>query len=317
VSLEPELLQRLKKPRLDIVGGKPQTLETRTKVVLQGMEPGENRWVGLTFTPPRGRAGEIVSANISEVVNGAIINGFGVGARLASTPLCILRTLELHRSVFTRIAALRGDELADEEVFHVRKLLERRTIQPKLYVQFLEDGMRRVQMILAELRRGHTLGDPFGTARSRAELVRRISAVRGTAVDNVIVAHIDLVNRLDSFLTMLQLEAGDPADILQNVRWHRELYADVKALSKLRSAGATRKLCEEFVLRIERREGTYTDFPALLKRLRKSLDETAQAQPRLRLADDLKELEAGNSLAALQRAHRGVLLKLSTLRKEA
>jgi hypothetical protein len=172
--------------------------------------------------------------------------------------------------------------------------------------------------MLAELRKGHALGDPFRTARSRTEFARRVNAVRGTAVDNLIVAHIDLLNRLDSFLTMLQLEEGDPADILQNVRWHRELYGDIKALTKLKSAGATRKLCEEFTRRIERREGTYADFPELLKRLRKSLDETAQALPRVRLAGDLKRLdEAGNSLAALQRAHRSVLLKLSRLRKGA
>jgi hypothetical protein len=314
VSIEPELLRRLKKPRLDIVGGKPQTLETRTKVVLQGMEPGENRWVGVTFTPPSGRAGEIVSANISEVVNGAIINGFGVGARLASTPQCIVRTLELHRSVFTRIDALFGDDLADEQVFCVRKLLERRTVPPKLYVQFLKDGLRPLQKLLTGLRKTHDLGDPFKTARSRAELVRRVNAVRGTAVDSLIVAHIDLLNRLDSFLTMLQLEAGDTADILQNVRWHRELYADAEPLSKLRRARDTRKLCDQFIRRLERREGTYADFPALLKRLRKGLDEAAEALPRLRLATALKRLDdAGGSLAALQRAHREVLLRLSTL----
>jgi hypothetical protein len=318
VSLPPELLRRLKKPRIDIVGGRVQALKPQTTVVLQGMEPGENRWVGLTFTPPRGRAGEIVVANVCEVVNGAIINGFGVGARLAPTPQCILRTLELHRSVFTRIAALRGDELADEEVFHVSKLLERPRVPPKLYVQFLKDGLRPLQTMLAELRKGHELGDPFGTARSRAEFVRRVNVVRGTTVDNLLVAHIDLLNRLDSFLTMLQLEEGDPSDILQNVRWHRELYADVNVLSELKSARETRKLCDEFIRSIERREGRYADFPGLLERLRKGLDETAQTLPRLRFAGDLRRLdEAGDSLAALQRAHRGVLLKLSTLRKGA
>jgi len=172
--------------------------------------------------------------------------------------------------------------------------------------------------MLAELRKGHELGDPFGTARSRAEFVRRVNVVRGTAVDNLLVAHIDLLNRLDSFLTMLQLEEGDPSDILQNVRWHRELYADVNVLSELKSARETRKLCDEFVRSIERREGRYADFPGLLERLRKGLDETAQTLPRLRFAGDLRRLdEAGDSLAALQRAHRGVLLKLSTLQGAA
>jgi hypothetical protein len=318
VSLPAELLRRLKKPRIEIVGGRPKPLETQTSVVLPGMEPGENRWVGLTFVPPKGRAGEIVSAFFGEIVDGALINGFGIGARLAPTAQCILTTLELHRSVFTRIAALRKSELAEEEVFHVGKLLKNKRVAAKAYVQFLQEGERPLQAIVAELRKGHELGDPFGLARSRTNLVKRVNAVRGTAVDNAVVAHIDLLNRLDSFVTMLQLEDGDPADILQNVRWHRELYAEVKDLSGLSIARQVRKLCDDFIGRIERREATYADFPALLKRLRKSLDETARALPRLRLAGALKALdEAGDSLAALQRAHRQVLLKLSTLRKEA
>ena len=318
VSLPPELLRRLKNPRIDVIGGKRQALAERTTVVLPAMQPGENRWIGLTFTPPRGRAGEIVAAYVSEVVDGAIVNGFGVGARLAPTAECIVRALELHRSVFTRIAALREDDLAHAEVFHVTKLLERRSVPPKLYVRFLENRLRPLQTILAALRKGHDLGDPFGTARSRTEFVRQVGSVRGAAVDNVVVAHIDLLNRLDSFLTMLQLDAGDPADILQNVRWHGDLYANVKALTELKNARDTNELCDEFIRRIERREGTYADFPALLERLRKGLDEAAEALPRLRLAAELKQLDAaGDSLAALQRAHRAVLLKLSTLRKGA
>ena len=316
VWLPPELLRRLKKPRIDIVGGRPQALKPRTKVVLQGMQPGENRWVGLTFTPPAGRAGEVIAAYVGEVVNGAIINGFGVGARLAPTPQCIVCTLELHRSVFTRIAASRGDDLADEEVFYVSKLLQRRTVPPNVYVQFLKDGMKPLQAMLAALRKDRARRPVRNGAFTDGARPARRARCAVTAVDNLLVAHIDLLNRLDSFLTMLQLEEGDPADILQNVRWQGELYADVEALSELNSARAMRRLCDEFIGRIERREGTYADFPALLKRVRKGLDETARALPRLRLAGDLRRLdEAGDSLAALQRAHRGVLLKLSTLRK--
>ncbi|MFL6012670.1 MAG: hypothetical protein ACJ734_12880 [Gaiellaceae bacterium] len=315
VLVPPEWLRRMKGARVETVGGRPRTLERETRVVLPGVEPGENRWVGLTMVPPSGKPGEIVWAGFQEIVDGAVVNGFGVGTRLASTAECILRTLELHRSVFTRIAALRQDELADEEVFHVSKLLEGRRVGAKGYMQFLKEGLRPLQTILAELRKGHQLGDPFAVARARTTFVKRVQTVRGTAVENLLVAHVDLLNRLDSFMTMLQLEGGDVADILQNVRWQRDLYTEVKALSALPAARQVRKLCDEFIGRIERREATYAEFPALVKRLRKSLDATAQALPRLGLAAQLKALdEAGDSLAALQRAHRGVLLKLSPQR---
>jgi hypothetical protein len=281
------------------------------------MEPGENRWVGLTFVPPGGRAGEIVWADFSEIVDGAAVNGFGIGARLAPTADVIRSTLELHRSVFTRIAAGWKDEVAEEEVFHVSKLLESRRITPRNYVDYVQDSLPAIQRVLAALRKGHDLGDPFATARARGELTRRAAArMQAGAVDNLLVAHVDLLNRLDSFLTMLQLAQGDPADILQNVRWQRELYEDIPLLRELSCSGEVRKLSQEFVRRFERRAATNSDFPALLHRLLQCFKQTAQAvaRPRLQLEEAVRAIEeAGDQLAALQHAHREFLLKLSTL----
>ncbi|TML86695.1 MAG: hypothetical protein E6G08_11635 [Actinobacteria bacterium] len=316
VRIPPEILRRLKKPRLEIVGGRAKPLGPETSIVLSNMEPGENRWVGLTLVPPRGRPGEIVGADFVEIVDGTAINGFGIGARLAPTAEVIRSTLELHRSLFTRIAAGRKDDVAEEEVFHVSRLLKERRITPRSYVEYLQDSLPGTRLVLAALRKGHDLGDPFAIARARAELARRAERAQARVVDNLLVAHIDLLNRLDSFLTMLELEPGDPADILQNVRWQRDLYADMPFLRELGCSREVLKYSDDFIRGFERRASTNADFPDLIRRLLRCFEETARAagRPRLRLSDEVRAIEdAGDELAGLQRAHRGFLLKLSTL----
>jgi hypothetical protein len=314
VRIPPEILKRLKQPRLEVVGGRPRPLKPETTIVLTDMEPGENRWVGLTFVPPRGRAGETVWADFAEVVDGTVVNGFGIGARLAPTPEVIRSTLELHRSVFTRIVAIHEDDAAEEEVFHVSSLLKRR-VSPRNYLEYLDNSLPTIQRSLVLLRKSHALGDPFRVAHARAELTRRAKRARSGAVESLLVAHIDLLNRLDSVLTMLELEQGDPADIRQNVIWERELYANVPVLRDLSCSGEVRKLSDDFIRKFGRSAATNADFPKLIGRLLNCFDETARAvgRPRLRLDQDVRAIKEASQLAALQRAHRGFLLKLSQL----
>ena len=115
---------------------------------------------------------------------------------------------------------------------------------------------------------------------------------------------------------MLELEPGDPADILQNVRWQRDLYADMPFLRELGCSREVLKYSDDFIRGFERRASTNADFPDLIRRLLRCFEETARAagRPRLRLSDEVRAIEdAGDELAGLQRAHRGFLLKLSTL----
>jgi hypothetical protein len=86
----------------------------------------------------------------------------------------------------------------------------------------IKEGLERIDM------RG--LGDPFGL---RSALT---AASNERTAEGVIAPLATLLNALDAQLTQIQLRDGDPADILQMVRWQQELFRRQPALSKLSCA---------------------------------------------------------------------------------
>src|SRR5262249_56054673 len=101
----------------------------------------------------------------------------------------------------------------------------------------------------------------FGLLPALRNLDEAIASGRGVAAA---VALSCLLNRTDSWLTMVQLEQGDVADILQNVRWQRTLfYTDVR-LQKLACHREVIARSEAFIAGYGRRRLTNAHFPALL-----------------------------------------------------
>jgi hypothetical protein len=277
------------------------------------MQPGENRWIGLTFAPPRGKDGEVLPVHFFEIVDRTIVNGFAVGARLSAIPGVIRETLSLYRSILTRLAAGFGMAECEEAAAEVRRLLDDRRVSEAVYVRLMRDRSHFVEATVRRLLRDQRAGDAFRVAAAARVLVGYLKAGRA---DAVAVAHTALLNKLDAFLTMLQLARGDPADILQNVRWQQRLYAVVPALARLRSTSMLLEQSDRFIRGYGERRVRNNDYPALIGSLRPSFEETARsaATRRLRLAAHLAEMERSlGDPTALQRAHRGFLLKLQAL----
>ena len=76
--------------------------------------------------------------------------------------------------------------------------------------------MDELASLVDDLLKGGEAKDPFGAAAA-VDTLRK--ALGGKRWQDTVAAHLSLLNRLDAFVTMLQLEDGDPADVLQNVTW--------------------------------------------------------------------------------------------------
>jgi hypothetical protein len=114
---------------------------------------------------------------------------------------------------------------------------------------------------------------------------------------------------------MLQLKEGDPACVLHNVEWQRELYTQVKELARLDGAKALVKASNEFARGFESRKLGPDQFPRHVKSVLPALREAATVLPKLRLEATIDDLEKSlGSAATAQRAHREVLLLLTKLR---
>jgi hypothetical protein len=279
VDASAENALRLRGARIAVVGGRAAAFKPDATIVLPAMQPGENRWVGLLYKPPQGKRGEVLRA-----------------------------ALALHRSVFTRLAV--GFDVRDalEEADRAGKLAANPRLNPSAYIQWLRSELRLAARTIGAFLKAQRRKDLFAVGSALRLLAR---AVRDMPWEDVAVAHTSLLNRLDSYLTALQLEHGDPADILQNVRWQEDLYGRTPALRRLECAAKVSQLSRAFIHAFAERGSGTTTYRKLIEELLPCFKQTADALPRLGLGKHITEMTRRiDDLTALQKAHRDYLLAL-------
>jgi hypothetical protein len=134
-----------------------------------------------------------------------------------------------------------------------------------------------------------------------------VSAIEQGNAAAVAVSASCLMNRADSWITMLQLEQGDVADILQTVRWQRRLFTVDRRLKELGRRAEVIVRSERFIRDYERRNLTNRDYPAFLAELMNGFEEVAQAAPVLALSSVVEQIGRADDLRRLQRAHAQLL----------
>jgi hypothetical protein len=269
------------------------------------MQPGESRWIGLRFPAAAGKAGEILAVEFTEMYEGVAINGFAIGARLGSLGDCMREKLERHRSELTRLAAT-GVDGATESAAQAAKLARGKRIATAAYVEFA--GAQA-----AALKRGvGSLGGAADAFSLGAALAAFTRAVKSKDAGAVAVCHDCLLNRIDSALTMRQLAEGDPAGILHNVRWQRDLFRTLAKPAGTECAPRLLEECEAFIEEYGIRKRTSRDYPELVRAQLECLTRVARELQDQELATRAKDVEGqlGGDLAKLQKAHQGYLQRL-------
>jgi hypothetical protein len=246
-----------------------------------------------------------------EVVGTAVVNGFAIAPVPSSAAVAIRDNLELHGNRFLRLAEAFGFAEGKRQSADARKLARQKTITAAAYLAFLRRHLGGMNAAVAQLT-AKAGADPFGLKPALARLKKAVAA--GSAPD-ALPSHATYLNGLDAMLTMLQLEDGDPACVLHNVEWQRELYSTARVLAALEASKTVVRASNEFQRGFEGRKFGPEQFPKHAKRLLPAYRETAEAVPKLRLGPLVDELEKSlGSAAAAQRAHRQVLLRLNALR---
>jgi hypothetical protein len=305
----PEVYKRLRGARLTLPGQTAQTLKTEGRIVLKGMQPGENRWLGLTLRAPAGKAGETFPILFEEMVGQVAVNGFGLGVRLASDPDAARATLALHRSVFTRLAAQFKLDGAAAEAEAAGKQFGDKRLTAEDYARFAREHFKPTLAATKAWLKLQKGADPFGVGTAA-------KAVGGLKFDKPALLHyphLTLLHRLDAHITAVQLARGDTADTLLNVRWQNDLYRQTAAASKLACSKSLREDSERFIHQFGQRKQRVRDYPGFVKRTLPCLRDTAKlpALAKLGLAKYAGDIEHSlGDPTALQRAHRQYLLQL-------
>jgi hypothetical protein len=317
-EVDREILDRLKEVSVDVVGERKATRalkEPAGVIALESMQPGENRWVCSRFGAPAGKEGEIFPIDFYEMVNGVAVNGFSVGPRLASIDETVRENVALHRVAFTRMYSIFKIRAAKEEAEVAEELLRAKEPREPRYLEFVRSHLRSIEMAINELIRSQGPGDPFGLQEA---LKNFAASVDSGKIEDMSTTHASLMNRLDSFETMLVLAQGDAADILQMVRWQERLYSTVPQLKQLHSSDFVVKESREFIKSFGKRKRSADTYTQLLRELHNSFKETGEALERIginveREIDRMEDEQS--SVTRLEKAHRDYLVKLQAVAK--
>lgn len=264
-------------------------VEPGQTLVIRNVQPGENRWVAVTVQTSGLPAGASAYVTTDDLAGNVAVNGFVVGLRGAPLASAIRDSLAIYRGTAMRLSEGFGAKASASDTDLDAGL------RPAAYVAFIHD--RLVPHLKSDLAQIGVLGgsDPFG-------LDRALAAVAAQASAPALVGDVaTLLNGLDSHLTMLQLQNGDPADILQMVSWQKQLFQQQSKLAQLACASKLVAASDRFLHGRQNGKLTNREYPRLLEEVGDCLREAAGQRGNL----------TGSDLAALEKEHRDYLLALS------
>lgn len=314
--------RRLKVSSIEVQGGgsNAATRETNLRIeapkngatiTLKAMQPGENRWLGITMSTVGAPQGALLPVAIREMNGNSALNGILIGARDATLGASMKDALAFHAAVFRRMDALFKTPGAAEEA-KVAASLQRREPGTEVYIDFL----RKAQAMLGRQIESLTYmagasGDAFG---SEAAAKRLQEALDKGSPESLVVAHMALLEKLDTFESMIDKAKGDTADILPNFYWQRTLYLRA---GNLKSVGPQMAVRTAAVIRaLESRKARLPDYGRIIADMQSAFADTAKLLHDEVLDRAFAQMQADRGDAQkLQGAHRQFLLRLSALVK--
>jgi hypothetical protein len=300
-ALDAVLRERVRAVNLDGLGLRRTRAKPMGRVVLKAMEPGENRWIGVSFAPPTGSAGQIARVDFVELVEGAAVSGFSLGTRLGNSKQVLAHTIERHRSVFTRLLALGHGEAEAEVEAALAALRERST--PAAWLGGVRERFDNIGALLAEA----------GTDKRR---IAALTALLGGKPGAALVAQGCVLERADIAITMAVLAAGNRADILQTARWQAELLESARVFADDPAGGKTVKRTRSFVTAYGEGKAGEKEYIAMLRGVLPGIEALEQRGDPAVFEELLgrlrQEVDAADPTPA-QGAHRALLLHLQSV----
>lgn len=308
-----DVLKRLEAPQIGVVGGDTQPLTSKGTLVLSNMQPGENRWLNLTYSVANSQAGESLPISLDEIYGDAALNGITVAAQPIPLAGMISSNLVLHRGAFVRLDAAFHVPNAKALADAAATLLAGGNVTSAQYVAFLNQNVSAMSTVVAALIQDQKASDTFALKASFSKLQSSLGAGDDGLIAN---SHAALLNKLDAFQTMLQKLEGDPADSLQMVLWQERLYSTVPRLTSLKAARHVIDESNKFINSYDHPGPHPETYPDMIRELGRAFHETAEALEceKVHLEPLVREMEHHlKELGPLEKAHREFLLHLQVL----
>jgi hypothetical protein len=300
------------KLKFDVISPNKENLRwvTKSTVKAVNMKPGENRWIGIQV-----RADESLSPDehnfidITEVVNNIPVNGFTIAVKQGTPKEVFNEVIDLQLNSFFRVAKLYDSRTA---ATIYRQLLDMKSSGYKAatYRSFIKKTINSFQETVASLIERNKGKDTFTLKKTITELKAQIGQEGEGELLNV---HSKFAQALDAFITFLDKQQGDVADIIQNIRWQLELFAGEK-LANLPNVRTLEKLSNAYIKAYTTNKISERAYSAYSSKIVTILKDTASylGDEKLnRLAEMMNQHI--NNPQRLQKAHYEFLLRLASI----
>jgi len=309
-SVAAEALRQLVNPRVEVVGGQKTRLLPQGLLTLPDMQPGENRWIRLSVDAVRGERPVPVSFSEPRRPRRRQTEG---GVTLVFQPTAVsavaTRNLRLHQAAFARADTFLKLAGAPRQRWDSRELVGKPADMAR-YRQLLDSWVQPSSDLLGAISKGAGT-DPLQLKETLAFVRSQLRSKDDVALT---MAHASWLDGVDAALTRLQLAEGDSADIPQNVRWQIGLLHRIGSLGNKLYAAKIEERSSDFLRSYAKGSLTARDYPKHVELILPELQALAAEAPTLNLTADLDNMrQALSSPVALQKAHRGFLLKLQSL----
>jgi len=290
-------------PKIRFIGGSDQRsdstkLESPATFTLPYRRPGEKRWVEITVDGVNEKVNRDSVITLYELDRNMPINGYSFVFRPMELDDVIRQNVFQHAAVFSRLAAL-GQAGARTEAERAKAMLKQKQISSGDYVKLIRTSF-------APLRRGvqlskRTVEDPFAIPKA-------IEALEKSDIEQMTTQHLSLLNHIDMMLTMDRKSRGDRADVVQMMRWQRELLSN-KRFASADLISITDRFIEDFV----NRKVTLDEYARVLREMQPSLKRLTSSIGDLELSRRYEALAKADGIEPMERAHRNFLLRTEEL----
>ena len=205
-AVDPKSQRFLQGGSIAIIGREQQTvaLQNSGRIVLQGMDPGEDRWLQLHFGKVSSELGSLVVVRFTEVLEGKPVNGFSMAYKRASNEEVARELLKEEADVMARLAAITKDNNAKARAEESIRLL---AASPKVVdVTRFRSLVKQNHPVLRSTVQTHLAikpeADLFKVNESLETLDRALAATGND--EALLAAHQAALQRLDAYLTFTQ-----------------------------------------------------------------------------------------------------------------
>ena len=193
-------LRGFKAPQVLAQGGeKAVPLEKETSLVIEGMEPGEARWVEFDMAAFKAKVGTALPIDFQEVVDGQVVNGYRISIQAASTQQAVHEVALFNKAVFQRLLSGLKVREAGRVIKASAALAVRKSLTLDDYLSFMASV--RDPMTISVKRYVESERD---TGLDTTTALEQLLAALGTRSGRTTFAnHVTLLNKVDVGLTLL------------------------------------------------------------------------------------------------------------------